>query len=472
MSSRRRRQLEVESLSVSTPQRCHVVGVGGPGMSPLAYVLAGRGHSVSGSDMRDSEVLDQLRDHGIAVTVGHSPELVRDVDIVTFSTAIPDTNVELAEARRLGHIVCHRSEVLAALCRTTESVGVAGTHGKTTSSALLTHILTTAGRDPSCIIGATVHGLHTGARVGSGELFVLEADESDGTLDVLTFRHLLVTNIDVDHLDYFETFEAVQNCFVEAAQRTTGMVVVNADDHGSSSLRDAVRNRDHVLSFGYSDDADMRVTATQHTPEGQIVHVEFRGQSVACALPLRGDHNAMNCAGAIAMACALGVDFTQASRALETFGGVGRRFTERGMWNGALFVDDYAHLPAEIEAALAAARSHPQLTGRVVAVFQPNRFHRIAAMADSYAHCFQAADHVVVTDVYASGTARIDGVTGELVVNAIKKAHPDTEVVWAPHRSDIVRDVQAFVRAGDICVSMGCGDIETFPDDVMNGVSQ
>ena len=185
-----------------------------------------------------------------------------------------------------------------------------------------------------------------------------------------------------------------------------------------------------------------------------------------CVSPLRGDHNAMNIAAAVAMATGLGVDANTACSAVASFSGVARRFTERGDFGGALLIDDYAHLPAEIEAAIAAASSHPSRTGRTIAVFQPNRFHRIAAMADTYADCFDDADIVVVTDVYASGTAFIEGVTGELVVNAIRAAHPTAHVVWAPTRQDIVDFVAETIQSGDVCISMGCGDIETFPDDL------
>jgi UDP-N-acetylmuramate--alanine ligase len=187
-------------------------------------------------------------------------------------------------------------------------------------------------------------------------------------------------------------------------------------------------------------------------------------------LPLLGEHNAMNCAAAIAMACSCGISLADACQSAASFRGVRRRFTERGSFNGGLLVDDYAHLPAEIEAALQAASSHPKASSRIIAVFQPNRFHRIAAMADTYADCFHRADLVVITDVYASGTERIEGVTGEMVVSAILARHPNANVVWAPERSDIVSAVAKYIKDGDICVSMGCGDIESFPDDLMRSV--
>ncbi len=470
MSRRSTRRQPEPLVDLSRSVHCHVVGVGGPGMSPIAYVLHGKGHHVTGSDMRESDSTRILATAGVDVSIGHNAELVKGADVVTYSTAIPQSNVELIKAHADGIPVRHRSGLLASLCAVSESIGIAGTHGKTTTSALLTHILVQNGIDPSCIIGADVPGLEVGARVGQSSLLVLESDESDGTLDVLPLSHLVVTNVDVDHLDYFGTFEDVQQCFVDAVMQTTGHVVLNSDDIGSVPVVEAGLSRGNVTTVGREVGAMVHVVSTQSVSDGLDIVVAVDGEVVRVSLPLLGEHNAMNCAMAMAMARHLGVSFEDSSRAVKTFGGVRRRFTERGVFNGGLLVDDYAHLPAEIEAALQAAQSHPQLSGRLIAVFQPNRFHRIAAMADAYANCFQQADVVVITDVYASGTERIEGVTGELVVNAIRHQHPDAHIVWAPQRSDVVAAVAELVASGDICLSMGCGDIETFPDDLMGSV--
>jgi UDP-N-acetylmuramate--alanine ligase len=460
-----RRQPE-ELIDLSVSRRCHVVGIGGPGMSPLASLLAARGHQVSGSDMRETEITEILRSEGIDVSIGHTAAAVHDVEVVTFSTAIPASNIELVEAREQGIPVRHRSGLLASLCAITQSIGVAGTHGKTTTTALLTHILTVAGKDPSCIVGGQVVGMPVGARHGTGAVFVLECDESDGTLDVLALQNLIITNIDVDHLDYFGSFEQVQACFVDAAMRTSGHVVVNADDPQSRVVLEAPLPHQGLRTFGRSSSADVRINAVESSDDGINMSLEIDRQQVSCFSPLRGEHNAMNIAAALAMATCLGVDAVTACLAVSSFAGVARRFTERGMFNGAMLIDDYAHLPAEIEAAIAAVVTHPFRTGQTIAVFQPNRYHRIAVMAETYADCFRAADVVVVTDVYASGTAFIEGVTGELVVNAIRASHPNAQVVWAPTRQDIVNVVAEMITPGDVCISMGCGDIETFPDDL------
>jgi UDP-N-acetylmuramate--alanine ligase len=435
-------------------------------MSPLALVLFGMGHIVSGSDIHESAVTQQLREMGVVVTIGHDAAVVNGADVVVYSTAIPPSNVELLQAGRQGIPIRHRSGLLASLCMSLHGIGVAGTHGKTTTSALLVRMLTAAGLEPSSIVGAEVAGQGIGAASGNGEHLVLEADESDGTLDVLPLRSIILTNVDVDHLDYFGSFDDVQNCFADAVARCTGVIVLNADDSHSAKIVNQQRANPQCITFGKSSDATVRVVRWAPSERGSLVTLRFSDADFECDLPLRGEHNALNFAAAVSMSVGLGVDIAVAINAVHDFQGVARRFTERGEFNGALLVDDYAHLPAEISAAISAARTHPHVSGKVVAVFQPNRFHRVAAMSDAYADCFAGANHVVITDVYASGTKKIDGVTGELVVQAIRNAHPDAHVVWAPMRDDIVRAVTDLLEPGDVCLSMGCGDIETFPSEL------
>ena len=459
------RRIAEPLIALDAPIRCHIVGIGGPGMSAIARLLLEMGHSVTGSDLHESEVTDDLRQRGAQISIGHQESAVRGADVVTYSTAIPSSNVELVEAGRIGIETRHRSGLLASLCAATRAVGVAGTHGKTTTTALITAMTAAGDLHPSSIIGADVLG-GNGNVHGNGSLLVIEADESDGTLDVLPLSCLVVTNIDIDHLDYFGTFEAIKTCFSESIERTPGYVVLNADDAGSADIIRALGNDSRVTTFGRSESSTIRVTSTKPHSSGTLVEVCIADKTFHCALSLRGEHNTMNFAAALAMSVQLGVDPEVACIAAASFRGVARRFTERGDFRGSLLIDDYAHLPAEISATIETVRSHPALSGRVVAVFQPNRYHRIATMADSYADCFANADRIVITDVYASGTQKIDGVTGELVVHAIRNAHHDADVVWAPSRSDTVAAVESWINPGDICVSMGCGDIESFPDDL------
>ena len=459
------RRLAEPLVSLSTPIRCHVIGIGGPGMSALARLLIEMGHEVTGSDVNDSEVVAQLRHRGATISIGHSASAVHGADVVTYSTAIPTNNVELVEAQRVSIELRHRSGMLASICAAMKAVGVAGTHGKSTTTALLVAMAAAGGLSPSSIIGAEVLNSQENVH-GDGSLLVIEADESDGTLDVLPLSCLIVTNMDVDHLDYFETFDGVRQCFADAIARTNGPIVLNADDEGSAEVLVALGKDSRVTTFGRAPFATVQVLSSVSRSDGMDVEVRIGDESFGCSLLLRGDHNAMNFAAALAMAIRLGVTPTIACDAASSFTGVARRFTERGTFQDSLLIDDYAHLPAEIAATIETVRSHPARTGRVVAVFQPNRFHRIASMADSYADCFSGADRIVITDVYASGTERIEGVTGELVVSAIRAAHHEADVVWAPSRSDTVNAVAQWIKPGDVCVSMGCGDIETFPDDL------
>lgn len=466
MADRAPRRIPEPIFDLSYPRRCHVVGVGGPGMGAIAIFLAERGHMVSGSDMRDLPSLSASRAAGVTVTVGHSESVVDGVDAVTYSTAVPLSNIEVSAAMNSGTRVMHRAAMLASICANEWSVGIAGTHGKTTTSALLATMLRGADRDVSFIIGADVLDTGSGAHAGKDDVLVVEADESDGTAEVLPLRALLLTNIDQDHLDYFSDLDEMEESFLSMAQRTDGPVVLCIDDPRCRRIAAHPSLQGRVVTYGTWNDADVHVSSVVTTPSGLDFAVASSHGMHQVSLPLRGAHNAVNCAGALAMAIALGVPARVAAASVADFGGVDRRFAERGEFNGALLVDDYAHLPAEIEAVVLAAREHPRRKGRVVAVFQPNRYHRIAAMADAYADCFVSADIVAITDIYASGTTPLPGVTGKLVVDAVLSSRPQTNLIWAPSREELVAAVADALAPGDICISMGCGDIETFPADL------
>jgi UDP-N-acetylmuramate--alanine ligase len=464
------------AIDLSRRRRIHIVGVGGPGMSAIALVLAQMGHNVSGSDLRERSVLGRLRAAGVTVHLGHDRRHVIGCDAVTWSTAIPVSNVEIDEANRLGIRAMRRAEMLAAICGQARSLAVAGTHGKTTTSSMLMLILAAAGLRPSFVIGGDVADMGTGAQWTGETWMVVEADESDGTHLELPLAGTILTNIERDHLDHFGSFEAVIESFDEYLAGVDGPRVVCADD----PLVRELSQRHDCITYGLSADADVR--AVNVTPAGGSLRfsVEFAParspesesigevESVELLLPLRGVHNVVNATGAIALATRLGVSAQTAAEALSRFGGVARRFDIRGVDAGATFVDDYGHLPGEIAAVLAAARSSGDDFERVVAVFQPNRYHRIAEMWSEYGSAFVDADLVVITDIYSSGTEPIPGVTGKLIVNAVAEAHRDARVVWLPQRTDLVRFIASEVRPGDVCISFGCGDIASFPDEVLS----
>jgi UDP-N-acetylmuramate--alanine ligase len=450
-------------LDLATAQRLHVVGVGGPGMSAIAIVLAEMGHQVSGSDLRERPVLERVRAAGVAVHVGHDRALVDGCAAVTASTAVPDWNIELDEARRRGITVLSRAGMLSSICARAKSIGVAGTHGKTGTTSMLMLIMSAAGLRPSFVIGGDVTDMGTGAQWTDGEWLVVEADESDGTHLELPLHGTILTNVEVDHLDFYGTEAAIVDGFDRYLGQVLGPKVLCIDDPVCAELA----ARHGAITYGTSVAAEFRAVDVRADHGTYTFTVIRHGQELGTIdLPLRGVHNVRNALAAVAMAAAIGVDFDVAARALAKFGGVARRFDVRGVDAGATLVDDYAHLPTEISAVLAAARNSGDGWKRVVAVFQPNRFNRMAVMSPAYRDAFVDADLVVLTDIYASGTTPIPGVTGKLVVNAVLDAHPATRLAWLPRRGDLIDYLSKELRAGDVCISMGCGDIATLPDEV------
>jgi len=456
-------------LDLSIPHRLHVVGVGGPGMSAIAIALAEMGHDVSGSDLREHPALERVRAAGVVVHIGHDRSLVRGVDAVTASTAVPDRNIELDEARQLGVPVLRRAGMLASICGQARSIAVAGTHGKTTTTSMLMLILAHAGLRPSFVVGGDVTDVGTGAQWTGREWLIVEADESDGTHLELPLAGTILTNVETDHLDHYGSFENIVESFDTYLAQIDGPLVVCSDDETSAMLA----ARHGARTYGIGAGADVRATEVEPAG-GSFAFALTRGTDDGeetlgvIDLPLRGLHNVVNATGAAAMALEIGVSFDDVRAALATFGGVARRFDVRGVDGGATFVDDYAHLPAEIIAVLAAARDSGDGWRRLIAVFQPNRYNRISEMWQDYADAFHGADVVVLTEIFPSGTTPIPGVTGKLILNAVAEANPGQRVVWLPRRDDLVDFVAREARDGDVVVSMGCGDIATFPKEVLD----
>jgi UDP-N-acetylmuramate--alanine ligase len=461
----------IAQLDLSTRKRIHVVGVGGPGMSAIAQVLVEMGHVVSGSDIKESETVHRLREIGVAINIGHDTASVHQCDAVTSSSAIPQQNIELVEAHNIGIAVLSRAQILALICGQKLSVGVAGTHGKTTTSSMLMTVIRAAQLRPSFIIGGEVRGVGSGASWDSGDHLVVEADESDGTHEQLPLGAVIVTNIDVDHLDHYSTFANLVESFERFIDGVSGARVLCVDDASLSAIA-STRN---VATYAIHSPAQFTVRSVQFHDGGstfEVLRHEILGDSGMLlgrvALQLRGEHNVSNALGVIAMSTLLGIEFDVITSSLAAFSGVARRFDWRGTDDGVSFVDDYAHLPTEISAVLSSCIDDSDTWSRVVAVFQPNRFNRMQHMSDAYADCFTSADHVVITDIYSSGTAPIPGVTGKLVVDAILRAHPDSSISWKPSRAELIQHLATELRSGDICISMGCGDIETLPDEVIS----
>lgn len=449
-------------FDLSGRRRLHVVGVGGPGMSAIALVLAEMGHRVSGSDLKETPYLERLRVAGVDVRLGHAPEHLDGVEAVVISTAIRDTNLEVQVARQRSIPVLRRAEMLAAICSRADSIGIGGTHGKTSTTSMLSLALDAAGFNPSFVVGGQVHEVGTGARWTGARHLVVECDESDGTFLELPLAAAVVTNVDADHLDHFGSMEAIRAGFAEFLAGVDGPRLVCADDPAALDIGRQVG----ALTYGTSADADVRVEVI--TGDHGLQHLDLWRSGVSLGhieLPLRGLHMARNATAAVAMAVELGAPFGAVAQALSRFAGVARRFEFRAEVGGITLVDDYGHLPAEIAATVQAAASGREWQ-RVVAVFQPNRYSRMAVLSPDYADAFTEADVVVIADVYPSGEAPIPGVTGELVVNAVRAAHPGTDLHYVAQRADLAPAVASLLRPGDICVSMGCGDVAGLPDEV------
>jgi UDP-N-acetylmuramate--alanine ligase len=431
-------------------------------MSAIAAVLRSMGHTVSGSDLKESPVAARLRSQGISVAVGHRADNVGPVDVVTYSPAVPEANPEIAAAQEHGARVVPRSTMLAGICATRRCLAVAGTKGKTTTASMLSLILIEAGLRPSFLIGADVNEVGTNAVWDSGEWLVVEADESFGTFHELRPDWALLTNVEPDHLDHYGTFAGLRAAFEAYVGQATEGSVVSADDVVAAAIGRANGSRSvgtaADATFTMTDVALSRSSAsfTLRGPEGEL------GPLV---LGVPGLHNARNAALAVATALEIGVPFASAAAALARFAGVTRRFEFRGEANGVMFVDDYAHLPFAVRAALATARTGGW--SRVVAVFQPHRYTRTAELAEEFGSAFSGADALVVTDVYSAGEAPIPGVSGRLVADAVQAQDPGTPVVYAPSREELRRVVGAMLRPGDLCLTLGAGDLTTLPDELL-----
>ncbi len=442
----------------------HVVGIGGAGMSAVARVLTQMGYRVTGSDQRASPVTERLAASGIGVSIGHSAENLGDAAVVTASPAIPPDNAELAAARARGLVVIARPELLALVASARRSVAVAGTHGKTTTASMLTLALDAAGMRPSFLVGADVGDLGTNGSLREGAWMVLEADESYGAFSALAPDMTVLTSVEPDHLDHYGTLGALRGAFARLLGATSGPSLVNADEPGAASLGAAAG----AASVGEDPAADYRLVDVELAADSSRFSLVGPGGPLGTVrLETPGRHNVANAALAMAAALEIGAPFEAAAAALARFAGAPRRYEHRGEAGGVRFVDDYAHLPGEVAAILATAR----LGGhrRVVAVFQPHRFTRTAALAGQFAHAFDGADVLVVTDVYPAGEPPIAGVSGRLVADAVAAANPGLALHYAPTRDELASVVASLLEPGDLCLTLGAGDLTALPDELMAG---
>jgi UDP-N-acetylmuramate--alanine ligase len=442
----------------------HFVGIGGIGMSGIAEVLANLGYGVRGSDVADSANVKRLREKGIAVAVGHAANNVEGAHVVVVSSAIKRDNPELAAARAARLPVVRRAEMLAELMRLKSCVAIAGTHGKTTTTSMVAALLDAANFDPTVINGGIINAYGTNARLGAGDWMVVEADESDGTFLKLPADVAIVTNVDAEHLDHFKTFAAVQEAFVAFVENVPfyGFAVMCTDHPIVQRLVGRIEDR-RIVTYGENPQADVRLADLDHADGNSRFRVVFRdrtGRTVheiaALTLPMPGRHNALNATSAITVAHELGISDDVIRKALGAFGGVNRRFTRTGEWNGIAVFDDYGHHPVEIAAVLRAARESTK--GQVIAIVQPHRYTRLASLFEPFSTCFNDADAVIVADVYPAGEAPIAGADRESLVAAVRaRGHRQVISLDRPHElATIVKDL---ARPGDYVVFLGAGSI-------------
>ena len=454
------------TLDLSAPRKIHIVGIGGMAMSGIAAVLTRLGHRVSGSDLKSWRGLERLRFLGVDVHVPHDAAcLPADVDAVVVSTAIPPTNPEVVAARERGVPVLRRAEALAAIVETRRTVAISGTHGKTTTSTMTTLILRAAGWHPSFLIGGEPNEVGSNASYDEGEWLVIEADESDGTFVEIAPEAVILTNVEPDHLDHYGDMAALEAACARYLSDAAGPRVACADDPGSARIAAEVTATGRpVITYGEAAGADYRIEGYTGDRLGSRFTLLRSGEALGeIVLPAPGRHNARNAAGAAALATEIGVPFDAVRGALGRFAGVARRFQFHGEVGGVTLVDDYAHLPGEVKATLAAAREGAW--SRIVAVFQPHRYSRTARLWPDFGDAFADADVVVLTDVYAAGEPPQPGVSGRLILQAVCESHPSGRVLYLPKRADILARLPELTRPGDLLITLGAGDVTSLADE-------
>ncbi|MBL0935316.1 MAG: UDP-N-acetylmuramate--L-alanine ligase [Rhizobiaceae bacterium] len=442
----------------------HFIGIGGIGMSGIAEVLHNLGYKVQGSDQSDSANVQRLREKGIECFVGHRAENLGQAEVVVVSTAIKKSNPELAAAREKLLPIVRRAEMLAELMRFRQAVAIGGTHGKTTTTSMVATLLDAGGLDPTVINGGIINAYGTNARMGEGEWMVVEADESDGTFLKLPAEIAVVTNIDPEHLDHYGSFEKVREAFRQFVENVPfyGFGVMCIDHPEVQQLVARIEDR-RVITYGENPQADVRFSNHRMDGASSVFDVMIRNRKrdatltiEGLRLPMPGRHNVSNATAAIAVAHELGLGADAIRKGLSAFGGVKRRFTLTGEWNGASVFDDYGHHPVEIKAVLRAARE--ACPGRIVAIAQPHRFTRLRDLFDDFASCFNDADTVFIAPVYAAGEEPIEGVSAQTLVERIKAGgHRDARLLDGPE--GIAPAIQSLVQPGDFVVFLGAGNI-------------
>ncbi|MCI5053020.1 MAG: UDP-N-acetylmuramate--L-alanine ligase [Simkaniaceae bacterium] len=438
----------------------HFIGIGGIGMSALAFILLRRGERVSGSDRKESAMTQKLSEMGAEIYLSQDSDHIKPSQIVVYSTAIKEDNPEYARARELGCLMWHRSDLLRCLSLDSRELVVAGAHGKTTTSAILAHVLTSAGLDPSFALGGTSDSLPTHGYLGKGEHFVIEGDESDGSFLKTSPFGAILTNIDADHLDFWGTQDALYHAYVNflLSVKDKQLLFWCADDPFLRAL-----NLEGV-GFGTSEHASLRAKNIRELPQGTIFDIYFEDEAyLNVTLPVIGRHNVLNALGVFGLSLRLGIHEEKIRTALKLFKGVKRRLEVKGEIDGVTIVDDYAHHPSEIEATLNAIQ--PMAKNRNLhVVFQPHRFSRILTLKEAFTSAFRKADNLIVTDIFGAGESPIEGLSASALCQEIERL--DGQTVSYVKRDEVKAHLKTKIKPQDIVLTLGAGDITNVASDM------
>jgi UDP-N-acetylmuramate--alanine ligase len=457
----------------SSIKKLHFIGIGGIGMSGIAEILLDQGFSVSGSDRSLSEVTERLQKLGATIFEGHTTEnIAQDVDTVVYSSAVPPENPEILEAQKRKIPLVRRAEMLAEVMRLKYGIGIAGTHGKTTTTSMISLVLMEGGLDPTVIVGGKLSGLGgTNARLGKGEFIVVEADEFDRSFLSITPTIAVLTTLETDHLDCYRDLEDIKHAFVQFASKVPfyGFIVLSLDEPALLDIMPQL-NKKKIITYGLNPQADVQAVDIRHkdnTSSYTLVRGNMDLGSVTLQVP--GKHNVQNSLGAISVGLELGVPFAKIKSGIEKFTGVYRRWEKKGEANGITLYDDYAHHPTECKATLAGAKSGWRK--RVICIFQPHLYSRTRDFYEDFGKSFLLSDVLIVTDVYPAREEPIQGVSGELIVNAAKQfGHKDAHYV--PEKKHIPNYLKSIVKTGDIVITMGAGDIWKYGEEFLEQLSR
>ena len=441
----------------------HFIGVGGIGMSGIAQLLAQRGYAVSGSDLSANDNTARLQKLGVSLSTGHDPQTLKGKDIVVISTDIKEDNVELREARLMGLPVLHRSEMLALLMKEYQGIAISGTHGKTTTTGLMGWVFEEAGLDPTIVNGGVMNTWGSNIKVGQGAWCVAEADESDGSFLKLPRKIAVVTNIDLEHMDYYGSVEKLYGAFEIFTTHLPqdGLAILGIDHPQVYALWKRIKGEQKCITYGVHPEANIRAENIQVSSKGSSFHLVRNNQRLEISLALYGHHNVLNALSVVATALECGIPEAVIQKAFASFQGIQRRFTRVGEWQGVTIIDDYAHHPVEIRATLAAAKEASE--GRVIAVIEPHRYSRLTHHFQEFTTCTDAADVTIVLPVYAARETPKEGINHENLVKAM-----GGEAYCCHTPEELPGLIKSLAREGDFVICLGAGSISTLARKLPN----